>query len=169
MIIPGWLISIITFPGIVIHEWAHKKYCDWTGVAVHKVVYFRIGNPVGYVIHEQPKKYNQTFWISVGPLIVNSLSTIILSYFASQLYPESFLYSLLLWIAFSAGMHSFPSDKDASNILNKSRFLLKNNGSILHYLAYPFYGLIWIANKLSFLWFDFWYALALVSLGGISL
>ena len=166
-IIPGWLISILTFPGVMIHEWAHKKYCDWTGVTVYQVVYFRIGNPAGYVTHEQPKKYNQVFWISTGPLIINSLLAIVISYFASQTQPESFLYYLLFWIAISSGMHAFPSDHDAEHIFNESKALLKNGGSILHYLAYPFYALIWLANKLRFLWFDLWYAIALISFGGL--
>ena len=163
--IPGWLIAALTFPGVMIHEWSHKKFCDWTGVRVRQVVYFRFGNPAGYVIHEQPQKYNQVFLISIGPLIINSLLTIILSYFAAQSYPKSILSNLLVWLAISSGMHSFPSDQDASHIFNESKTLLKNGGSFLHYLAYPFYALIWIANKLRFLWFDLWYAAGLMSLG----
>lgn len=65
LLIPGWLISLLTFPGVIIHEWAHKKFCEWLGILVHKVVYFRFGNPAGYVLHEPPKTYKQTFWISV--------------------------------------------------------------------------------------------------------
>ncbi|HOX61207.1 MAG TPA: metalloprotease family protein [Candidatus Magasanikbacteria bacterium] len=166
--IPGWLISLLTFPGVIIHEWAHKKFCDWTGVTVHKVVYFRFGNPAGYVMHEKPEKYKQIFWISIGPLIINSVLAIFLGYFAILTQPESLLYYLIFWVAISSGMHAFPSDHDAKNIFNESKNLLKNGGSNLHYLAYPFYSLIWIANKLRFIWFDLWYAIALVSLGGLT-
>lgn len=166
-IIPGWLIALLTFPGVVIHEWAHKKYCDWTGVRVIQVVYFRVGNPAGYVTHEQPRKYDQIFWISVGPLIINSLIAIILGYLGSQTQPESLLYYLIMWIAISTGMHAFPSDQDSQYFFNESKTILKNGGSFIHYLAYPLYGLIWVANKLRFLWFDFWYAIALVSFGGL--
>ena len=164
--IPGWLIAIVTFPGVIIHEWAHKKYCDWTGVAVHKVVYFQFGSTAGYVIHEHPQKYNQLFWISVGPLVINSMMTVLLSYLATQTKSESGLYFLFLWIAVSAGMHAFPSDQDAKNVFDESKQSIKRGGSSLHYLAYPFFGLIWIANKLRFVWFDLWYALILLSLGG---
>ncbi len=165
-LIPGWIIAALTFPGIIIHEWAHKKYCDWTDINVRKVVYFQFANPAGYVIHDEPQKYSQIFWISTGPLIINSLLAIIISYFATQTQPESFLFYLLVWIAISSGMHAFPSDQDARHIFDKSKTLLKNGGSKLHYLTYPFYALIWIANKLRFLWFDFFYAIALVSFGG---
>lgn len=164
MFIPGWLISMLTFPGIIIHEWAHKKICDWSGVKIKKVVYFRFGNPAGYVIHEEPKEYKQTFWISVGPLIINSIITIFLGIFASSLDSSSNLYLFVLWLAISIGMHSFPSDHDAKNVLEESRRLKEK--SKIHYLAYPFFALIWLANKLSFFWLDVIYAIALIYISG---
>ena len=56
-----------------------------------------------------------------------------------------------------------------TNIITTSEIitLLKSGGSLLFYLSYPLYGLIWIANKLKFLWFDLWYAIALMSFGKI--
>lgn len=56
MIIPGFLISIVTFPGVIVHEMAHQIFCRLCGVAVFDVCYFRFGNPSGYVVHEIPKK-----------------------------------------------------------------------------------------------------------------
>lgn len=166
MFIPGQIISILTFPGVIIHEWAHKKFCDWNNVRVFDVKYFSFGNPAWYVTHDKPKKYSQIFWISIGPLIINSLLTIVLSFLAVQTQPESFFYFFLLWIAISVGMHSFPSNSDAKNILEASHTSLESGWSILHILAYPFYGLIMIANLLRIIWFDLWYALFLIWLGG---
>ena len=166
MFIPGWLISMITFPGIMIHEWAHKKFCDWNDVVVHQVVYFRFGNPAGFVVHDEPKNYKQTLFISAGPLIINSIIAILLSFLASQTIPESFLYYIFLWIAISAGMHAFPSDHDGKNVLLASKESIKNGGTTLHYLAYPFYWMLWTANVLRFFWFDLLYAALLVYLGG---
>ena len=165
MFIPWWLISTLTFPWVVVHEWAHKKYCDWTWVKVFDVVYFRIGNPAWYVTHEEPKEYNQTFRISIGPLIINSVVAIILSYLAVQTITDSFLYFLLLRLAISIGMHAFPSDHDASHILDRSKKSLRDWWSFLHVIAYPFYALIWVANKLRFFWFDLIYAYILVYFG----
>ena len=164
--VSGWLISLLTFPGVVIHEWAHKKFCDWMGVPVHKVVYFRFGNPAGYVLHEQPHQYKQIFWVSVGPLIINSSVALILSYLASQTIYESSFYYLLLWLALSAGMHSFPSDHDMQHIASASKDALKDGGSFLHYFAFPFVWLIWVANKVRFFWFDAIYAIFLIGIGG---
>jgi len=164
--IPGWLISLFTFPGVIIHEWAHKKFCEWLDVTVHKVVYFRFGNPAGYVLHEPPQLYKQVLWVSVGPLIINSASAIFFSVMASQVIPESFLWYVLLWIAFSAGIHSFPSDQDMKHISSRSKDAIKQGGSAFHYLAFPFVWLIWISNKLRFFWFDAVYAALLVTMGG---
>lgn len=162
LIIPGLLISIVTFPGVIIHEWSHKKFCDWMKVKVNKVVYFRFGNPAGYVIHEEPTTYKQTFYISVGPLILNTILTLLFGYIASQTYPGSGLHYILIWIALSIGMHAFPSDHDGRNILARSKKEIKNRGSFIHYLAYPAYWLLWTANKLRFFWFDLIYAIILV-------
>ena len=119
--IPGVLISALTFPGVIIHEWAHKFFCERLGVKVHAVKYFQLKNPAGYVTHEQPQNYNQTFWISVGPLIVNSATAIILSFIATQVISGSFFWGFLYWIAISAGMHSFPSDHDMQHISSASK------------------------------------------------
>ncbi len=166
MFIPGWLISLLTFPGVVVHEWAHKIFCDHLGVRVHKVVYFQFGNPAGYVSHEEPKTYKQTFWISVGPLLVNSIGTVALSFIAANAISGSGLWYFLLWLAISVGMHSFPSDHDMEHIHSSSKNAIKNGGSPLYYLAFPLVVLIWIANKLRIFWFDAIYAIALISFGG---
>ena len=166
VLIPGWLISLITFPGVIIHEWAHKKFCEWLSVPVHKVVYFRFGNPAGYVLHEPSQIYKQTFWISVGPLIVNSIGALVFSSIASQTISGSGLWYFSLWIAFSSGMHSFPSDSDMQHIMQASKISIKQGCSFLHYLAFPFVWLIWIANKLRFFWFDAIYAAILIAIGG---
>lgn len=165
--IPGVLVAILTFPGTIVHEWAHKMFCKWNGVSVIKVVYFRFGNPTGYVTHEKPTKVSQTFWISVGPLILNSIITIILGLTLNLITPDSFLYYFTLWLAFSIGSHSFPSDHDAKNVLADSREQIKTGGHSMYYLAYPFFGLIWLANKFSFFWFDFIYAYLLIYLSTI--
>ena len=166
MFIPGWLISLLTFPGVIVHEWAHKVFCDHLGVRVHKVVYFQFGNPAGYVSHEEPKTYKQTFWISVGPLLVNSMGTIALSFIATNVISGSGLWYFLLWLAISIGMHSFPSDHDMEHIQKSSKTAIQNGGMFLYYLAFPLVALVWIANKLRFFWFDAIYAITLISLSG---
>ena len=121
--------------------------------------------PAGWVIHESPSTWAQTFWISVGPLVVNSLACIGLAFLYAQAQPDSFLAYLLGWVAISAGMHAFPSDADASNVLTRSKQNLAGGSSAFHYLSYPLFWIIWIANKLRVFWFDIAYAMALFYFG----
>jgi hypothetical protein len=68
-LIPGQLVALATFPGVIAHEAAHMLFCRLRGVAVLDVCFFRVGNPAGYVIHEEPKEFADAFWVAVGPLV----------------------------------------------------------------------------------------------------
>jgi len=165
LLLPRWLVSLITFPGVVIHEFAHKKFCDWTHVPVRKVRYFRFGDPAGYVEHDEPDFFYQTFFISVGPLIINSAVAVLLAYLAVRLHPRFDAGVLMLWVGFAAGACAFPSDEDMRHIVDKGSANLRNGGSFLYILSYPFFALIWLANKLRYVYFDFLYAFVLVMVG----
>ncbi|MDR3558442.1 MAG: metalloprotease family protein [Candidatus Pacebacteria bacterium] len=153
-LIPNWLVSIITFPGVIIHEFAHKIFCNITGVHVQKVRYWRLGNPAGYVIHDEPTHLYQTFFISIGPLIVNSLVAIGPAYLSLHIQTNNIDRIVLVWIAFAAGACAFPSDADARNVLKKGGIIL-----------FPFFGLVWLANKLRYFYFDFLYSILLILVG----
>ena len=71
--IPGFVISIPTFPGVIIHEAAHLLFCRIFKLAVFEVCFFRVGNPAGYVIHERTDSFAAAFFVSIGPFMVNSL------------------------------------------------------------------------------------------------
>jgi hypothetical protein len=158
----GEIIAIFTFPGVILHELAHKWFCDRFGIKVKKAVYFRLGNPAGYVVHESPTRYAQIFWISVGPLIVNSLSAILLSLISKGIMDNSKIRYGLIWLALSAGMHAFPSDQDMKSITAATSYKIKHTGNPLFLLAYLLVGLVWLANKLRIIWFDLIYALFLI-------
>src|SRR5882762_2787372 len=74
MFIPGILITFITFPGVIVHALAHQLFCRLYKVPVFQVVYFRMGNPAGYVLHEVPQSKLQSIMISIGPFLVNTLT-----------------------------------------------------------------------------------------------
>ena len=40
IIIPGWLIGLVTFPGVIVHEAAHLFFCKLRRVAVFDVCFF---------------------------------------------------------------------------------------------------------------------------------
>lgn len=162
--IPGFLISIATFPGVIVHEAAHMLFCRLRGLAVLDVCFFRVGNPAGYVIHEETNDFNTAFLVSVGPLIVNSILCVVFcfpAYVPVRVFgrPDPLSY-LLLWLGISIGMHAFPSTHDAKNVWRLAR---QQAGKLkpLVLLSFPLVVAIYAANLLRIVWFDYLYGFAL--------
>ena len=120
--IPGIAITLLTFPGVIVHELAHQLFCRWYKVPVFKVVYFQAKNPAGYVLHEVPQRKWQTIMISIGPFFIN---TIVAALIAMPAALPVFRFNsgnigdyLLIYLSISIGMHAFPSTGDAQSIIN---------------------------------------------------
>lgn len=159
--IPGWLIAAVTFPGVILHEWAHKFFCERTGVPVQEVMYFQFGeSPAGYVRHAQPKSGSQHLLISLGPLLINTAACFVLAVFAGQAKSGSILNAGLIWLAVSAGMHAFPSGADIDGAIQGVRQFWVRSKRALYFLVLPFLALLRVANALRFFWFDALYAAA---------
>src|SRR5215510_8122568 len=145
--IPGQLIAMLTFPGVIVHEFAHMLFCKFRKVAVLDACYFRVGNPAGYVIHEQTSDFNTTFLVAMGPFFVNTILCLLIclpaympiKYFNID-HPLSYF---LIWLGVSIGMHAIPSNQDASNIFEQAKENIKNK-NILAILSFPLVGLIYI-------------------------
>ncbi len=162
--IPGILIAIATFPGVIVHEAAHLYFCKLRKVAVFEVCFFRFGNPVGYVIHEDTDDFTTSFLVAVGPFIINSLLCIAFSFPAfvpvrifGQGDPLSYFW---IWLGVSIGMHAFPSTQDARVLWRAARKAVKT-WNLLALASFPLVVLIYVANLLSFFWFDTLYGLAI--------
>ncbi len=162
--IPGILIAVLTFPGVIVHEAAHLLFCRLRKIAVLEVCFFRLGNPAGYVVHESIESFPAAFLVAVGPFIINSLLCIVFCFPA--LFPmrifgqESFLSYFWIWLGVSIGMHAFPSTQDARGLWIQAREAAKM-GSVLAVASFPIVALIYVANLLSFFWFDAIYGVAL--------
>jgi len=164
IIIPGWLIAIATFPGIIVHEAAHVLFCKLRKVAVLKVCYLQFENPPGYVIHENVADFTSNFLISIGPFLVNSFLCVLIC-LPAFIRVRTFemgdpLSYALLWLGVSIGMHAFPSNQDASNLLHAAGAAVKRLNP-LALLAYPVVIAIYLANLLRFFWLDYIYGVAL--------
>jgi hypothetical protein len=170
MIIPGQLIALITFPGVIIHEMAHQYFCRRARVAILDVCYFRVGNPAGYVIHEIPAAPSQQILIGIGPFIVNTLLGAVISFAAAipviRLETGSALDYTMIWLGVSIAMHAFPSTGDAKGIWKAASS--EQTPMLLRALAVPIVGLIYVGAIGSMIWLDVVYgglvALALPSL-----
>lgn len=168
MIIPGVLISIITFPGVIIHELAHQLFCMLCGLEVFEVKYFQINNPNGYVIHESTDRPWKVFLTCMGPFFINSLLGMVILLPASielMMFREYHdpLNLVLGWLGFSILMYAFPSRGDAKVMIER---ILKNPDVSLLWkvVAAPFVGLIYLCSIGSIFWLDLVYAAVLAML-----
>ncbi|RYD85464.1 MAG: DUF3267 domain-containing protein [Sphingobacteriales bacterium] len=166
MFIPGILISIATFPGVIVHELAHQLFCRWFKVPVFGVCYFRFENPVGYVIHEPAKEVYQTVFISVGPFIINTILCFVIGFSAALQFKfdsANLLDYLLMYLAISIGAHAFPSTGDASSLWN-AVVKSKTSSWFSKAIVTPIVGFIYLGALGSFFWLDIIYGSA-VALG----
>lgn len=164
MIIPGFFVAILTFPGVIVHESAHMLFCKLRGIAVLDVCFFQFGNPCGYVVHEKVDDFTGAFLVSVGPFFLNSLLCIFIclpAYLPMQIFGVKEPVSLvLMWLGVSIGMHAFPSNQDAMNLYAQAKAAAATLNP-LAILSFPLVLVIFAANVLSIFWADFFYAMAL--------
>mgnify|MGYP001548718823 CR=1 FL=1 len=163
MFVPGFLITLITFPGVIVHELAHQLFCRWYKVPVFEVVYFRTGNPAGYVLHEKPQNKWQSLMISIGPFFLNTIIGALIALPAAlpvfTFENANLFHYLLIYLGVSIAMHAFPSTGDANAILET---LKDRETSLLTKIAgYPLVGLICIGSIGSFIWLDLVYGIAI--------
>lgn len=173
-IIPGQLISLVTFPGVVMHELAHQICCRICKIPVYEVKYYQFGNPSGYVVHEACSSPWKNLLISVGPFLFNTLlgmiittpayiQTFVFGSFSSMVTsPVGLLQLFLIWVGFSILMHAFPSSGDAKALVQS---VLKNPevNILAKIITAPIIGLIYVGALGSMFWLDAIYALALTA------
>lgn len=162
--IPGELIAILTVPGIIVHEFAHMLFCKIRKVVVFDACYFRIGNPAGYVIHENSDNFYTTFLISMGPFFVNTFLCLLIclpAYMPVKFFHLGHPFSyFLIWLGVSIGMHAIPSNQDANNVFEQAKTHAKK-GNALALLSFPIVGLIYVFNILRIFWADLIYGAAI--------
>lgn len=161
MFIPGIVISLVTFPGVIVHELAHQLFCRWFKIPVFKVVYFQLENPVGYVVHEIPSSKWHSIMISIGPFLINSALGALIAFPAVLPVFEfgggGFLDYLLIYLGVSIAMHAFPSTGDANSIWQHVKD--KETSIWVKLIAYPVVGLIYLGSFGSFFWLDLIYGI----------
>lgn len=163
------IMSYLTFPGVIAHEFAHAWACRRLGIHVHKVCYLRLGDPMGYVLHEPPQYAFQHIIVAVAPFFVSTLIALSVSLAAcgvarSQAFPEmrDAVTLASLWLSFSFALHAFPSGGDADSLWEDVR----SSGVSLFakLLLIPAVGMIRLAQLGTRFWLDVLFALAVVSM-----
>ncbi len=155
----GILITWITFPGVILHEWSHKFFCDRAGIPVYEVKYFRFGNPAGYVLHGEVTRYRDAFLITIAPFIVNTLFAIAM-FIVPALNIDATLKIPFVWLGLSFAIHAFPSDGDAKSMWAHSKRMWRKNPVAL--IGFPLVVIIVLVNILRFFWIDLIYGVVLL-------
>ena len=166
---PRLLLCYLTFPGIIVHEFAHAWACRRLGIPVERVCYLRLGNPMGYVLHARPASVVRHILIVLAPFFVSSTVALAAGLGAallarSRLPPESrdAVSILALWLAFSAGLHAFPSSGDADAL--RDEINSPERGLLAKALLIPVLGMLRLIRLGSRFWLDILFALAMVGL-----
>jgi hypothetical protein len=163
--IPGFLISWVTFPGVVVHELAHAFFCRLFGLPIYDVCYFRFsmgfGQPSGYVVHGRSTKPGQDIMVSMGPFFVNTIVGAIIAAPAAipfRLGGADGLDLVLMWLGVSVAMHAFPSTGDASNAWRSVR--RPETPLLTKILGVPAVALVYLGALGSMFWLDAIYGVA---------
>lgn len=160
------LLTLITAPGVVVHELGHYIFCVLSNVKVYRVKLFGFRNPLGFVEHEEPEKFFQSLLITFGPLTINSFIALVIF---SRIREPYFYYLnfLLAWLGTAIALHAIPSRGDARTLVAIIKRKFKRNPLVL--IGYPFVGVILLLNYLKRFHLHFLYAAVLFWLGNIYL
>ncbi len=165
--IPGFIIAIATFPGVIVHELAHQLFCRLTRTAVIEVCYFQPKNPAGFVVHEIPSRPWHHLLIGVGPFLVNTVIGALIALPAAlpviKFGAGTPLDYLLIWLGVSIAMHAFPSTGDAQGIW-QAVVRGKDVPLALRFLAAPLVGFILLGALGSVVWLDALYGVGVAML-----
>ena len=162
------IVSYLTFPGIMLHEYGHAWACRLLGIRVIKVCYLRIGNPLGYVLHEQPQSALQHIMVATAPLFVSTFAALtasiagtLLVYFQTTDNVADFAAPTLAWLSFSFALHAFPSSGDADALWED--VTSGSVGFLSKTVLVPVVALIRITQFGSRLWLDALFAILVIA------
>jgi len=144
-------------PGIMVHELAHAFFCIFFGVKIHRINLLRFDTVAGYVIHDEPRRFLPSFFISFGPLIINSALSIYL--FSKIVWDYDFYVLIYLWLGIVLGLQAIPSTGDARALLNNANHNIWRNPLVI--IFYPLVLVLYILNWLKYIKIDFIFVVVL--------
>jgi len=153
-----YLYFIICAPGVIVHELAHAFFCVIFNVKIHRINLLRFDSVAGYVIHDEPRKFFPSFFISFGPLIINSGLAIWLFskiVWVNNWHAFSWYNLLYLWLGAVLALQAIPSTGDAKSLFNNANHNFWRNPLVI--LFYPLVLALYILNFLKFVYIDFFY------------
>lgn len=166
IMIPGGVIAMLTFPGVMMHELSHYLMCKLFGVHVSELKLFSIESehfsleseaPIGWVSHAIPDKYYQTVLISTAPIIFNTIIAIVTYHFALTLFRIGLFHYVFLYLGFCCAVNAFPSKGDGEVLWHTANMEISVYRNYFAYLTYPLILVIITLHYLSYVWANFIY------------
>jgi hypothetical protein len=172
--VPGSIIALLTFPGVMVHELGHMLMLRLLGVRIIEYKLFRFGgvsdNRMGYVRHQPTNSVLKTFLVIFAPFAFSSLAEVLV--FVAGWYAcaigGNIAYLLTAWAGLSIGMYAFPSSGDTSALWQECVSAIKK-GEYIAVVYVPFVGVFKLASLLSMFWLNLAYAVVLMTLVTSSL
>ncbi len=161
-----YVLLLITAPGVIVHELSHALFCVLARVRIHRINLFRFNQVAGFVVHDEPEKLYQSFLISAGPFIINSLLALI--FFAWVVPPwNRVVVWVWLWLGVAIGLHAIPSAQDAFALIEATNRRVFRNPLVL--ACYPFAFALYLLHYVKRFHLDIAYVGLLFWLGNIFL
>jgi hypothetical protein len=140
-------LFLLTSPGVIAHELAHRLTCSVLGVHVEEVKYLQLsGRQAGYVIHEVPKEYWKRISIAFSPFGFNIFVAGALVWIGLRQFPDTYLRYGLYWLSVASVTHSLPSNEDASSLWPHSKLGYLHP---LFLITLPMMAGVYLVNLLS--------------------
>ena len=157
-ILIGYLIKIVTLPGLIIDTIINKWVCDFLNIPIHHINYIPLDPEKPAIIYEIPNSYTKTWALAFFPFLLATALAISVFYIGLT-WGVSIQY-FFIWIGVSIGAHAFP-EYSMGDLLWKQSIAEIKQGNYFAVLGIPFVGLIYGARFLHYLWLDIIYGLLL--------
>lgn len=166
-------LSMITFPGSVVHAYTRQLFCRMMRVPVFETVYFTVNEPCKYVNREESPPGKTFALICLGWLLDVLLGAVMLvpaslTLFRFGLFAQAepwtaFVNLVTFWVGFSILVHSFPNHEELREL--RARVLVnKEAPGMLRALTAPFFLVMGIVVWGSWMLFDALFGVAVVLL-----
>jgi hypothetical protein len=118
------VVSLLTLPGVVLHELAHQFVAEVFDLEVREVDY------TSHVVHEAPRTLTQAVLVATAPLAVNTAFAVAAVFLALGGVPADPASLALTWphavavfLAFALLFRAMPSTRDVRNVFTAARRL----------------------------------------------
>ncbi len=138
-----FLSIIFSAPGVIVHELNHALWCVMLGVKIYRFVPLRFRDPPGFVEHAEPETFSASLFISLGPLLGNTVVGLFLASFVTSRALSG--YTLLaLWLAVSIARSAPPSDGDVRTLGALWKQYVRRNWLMV--ITWPLVAVAWLIS-----------------------